>query len=104
MKRAEYGPEWSEPHLLSFVTNASGKFLTVHADLAGITMLIDELECLRAELELNRYTHSHLFSFLPSGSQLTTTKIAGDECDVNIVEQVDICGWDAESARENGLV
>jgi hypothetical protein len=47
MKRSEYGPEWSDPHLLSFVTDSSGDYVAVHADLAGITMLIDELEWLR---------------------------------------------------------
>jgi hypothetical protein len=53
MRRAKYHPEWGEAHLLSFVTDSTGGYVAVHADLAGITMLIDVLESLREQLELN---------------------------------------------------
>ena len=103
MRRAQYRPEWSEPHLLSFVTDASGTCLAVHADLAGITMLIDELEILREQLELNDCPHAHLFSFVGDRSELTTTKLADQEGEVNIVKDVKIYGWNEEWARRHGL-
>lgn len=103
MQRPQYYPEWGEPHLLSFVTDASGESLAVHADLAGITMLIDELEILRRELEQGDCPHAHLFSFTSQDSALTTTKLAGQETEVNIVRHVKIYGWNEEWARRHGL-
>ncbi len=44
MRRSDFRPEWGAPHLLSFVTDSEGGYLAVHADLAGVTMLIEELE------------------------------------------------------------
>jgi len=85
-----------EPHLLSFVTDASGGYLAVHADLAGFTMLIDELESLREQLELNDCPHTHLFSSNPPPTELTTTKLADQEDEVNMVHHVKIYGWNEE--------
>jgi hypothetical protein len=103
MKRSESRPEWSDPHLLSFVTNTSGGYLAVHADLAGITMLIDELEILREQLEQNDCPHTHLFSPEAAGDELTSTKIA-DQNDENIVIcHVKIYGWNEEWAVRHGL-
>jgi hypothetical protein len=104
MRRGEFRPDWSEPHLLSFVTDASGAYLAVHADLAGNTMLIDELEGLREQLELDDCSHTHLFAFVPGRSELTTTKIADQEHEVNVVQHVDIYGWNEEWSRRHGLV
>lgn len=56
MRRSQYGPEWKEPHLLSFV--AWGQCVAIHADLAGLTMLIDQLEGLREQLKENDCPHS----------------------------------------------
>jgi len=89
--------------LLSFVTDASGTSLAVHADLAGITMLIDELEILREQLELNDCPHAHLLSFVGDRSELTTTKLADQEGEVKIVQDVKIYGWNEEWARRHGL-
>jgi hypothetical protein len=82
--------------LLSFVTNSSGDYLTVHADLAGITMLIDELEILREQLERNGCPHTHLVSPLAGGDQLTSTKIADQEVENVVVCHVKIYGWSEE--------
>jgi hypothetical protein len=103
MKRSEYRPEWSDPHLLSFVTSASGGYLAVHADLAGITMLIDELEILREQLEQNDCPHTHLFSPEAAGSELTPTKIADQKDENNVVCHVKIYGWNEEWAVRHGL-
>ncbi|WP_428307327.1 hypothetical protein [Lacipirellula sp.] len=75
MRRSEYHPDWQQPHLLSFVTSEDGGYLAIHADLAGVTMLIDELESLREQLVLNDCPHTHLFSH-DAADALTTTKQA----------------------------
>jgi hypothetical protein len=103
MKRSQYRPEWCEPHLLSFVTDESGRYVAVHADLAGITMLIDELEIIREQLEQNDCPHTHLFSPEAAGPELTATKIASQQLEHNIVCEVKIYGWNDEWAARHGL-
>jgi hypothetical protein len=103
MKRSDCGPEWSEPHLLSFVTDQSGTFLSIHADLAGITMLIDELEGLRELLLEDDCPHSHLFGAAMSSPQLTSTKFSDDTDEKNLVWHVKIYGWNEEWAMRHGL-
>jgi hypothetical protein len=101
MRRSKYHPEWGESHLLSFVTDKSGVYLAVHADLAGITMLIDELEGIRAQLERNDCPHTHLFANVPR-AELTTTKLSSSE-EANIVQHVKIYGWTEEWAAKHQL-
>jgi hypothetical protein len=103
MKRSEYRPEWSDSHLLSFVTNSSGRYVAIHADLAGITMLIDELEIIREEIGKNECPHTHLWSHEAAGCELTDTKVAGQSEECNIVCEVKIYGWNEESAVRLGL-
>lgn len=103
MKRSKFGPEWSTPHLLSFVTNSSGSYLAVHADLAGITLLIDELKILREQLEQDDCPHSHLFSPEVVGKVLTSTKIADQELVANVICHVKIYGWNNEWAVRHEL-
>jgi len=87
---------------LSFVTDASGAYLAVHADLAGITMLISELENLREQIERNDCPHSHLFAITPN-SELTTTKLRDSAVETNIVQEVKIYGWNEEWAQRHYL-
>ena len=103
MRRSEFYPEWSDPHLLSFVTDESGDYLAVHVDLAGLTMLIDELESLREQLERNDCPHAHLFSTMSGLSELTTTKLADQPCEAKAVQHVKIYGWNEEWALRHGL-
>lgn len=103
MKRAENGPQWRNPHLLSFVTSTSGGYLAVHADLAGLTMLIDELETLREQLEKNECPHTHLFSSEAGGDELTVTKLANQEDENVLVCHLKIYGWNEEWAVRHGL-
>jgi hypothetical protein len=103
MKRSQYRPEWSEPHLLSFVTDSSGNYLAVHADLAGITMLIDELEILREQLEKGDCADTHLYSSEAAGRELTTTELADQKNENNVVCHVLIYGWNQEWAVRHGL-
>ena len=103
MKRSQYRPDWDERHLLSFVTSSSGSYLAVHADLAGITMLIDELEIIREELEKNDCPYTHLFSPTAAGAELTDTKIASQENENNVICHVKFYGWNEEWAVRHGL-
>lgn len=75
----------------------------MHADLAGITMLIDELELLRQQLEKNDCPHTHLSSPEAAGDELTSTKIADQEHENNIVCHVKIYGWNEEWAVRHRL-
>ena len=90
-------------HLLSFVTNVSGNYLAVHADLRGINLLIEELQRLRQQLELNDCPHTHLFSAEASGDELTTSKLVDQVAEVNVVHHVKIYGWNEEWAKRHGL-
>jgi hypothetical protein len=93
----------SEQHLLSFVTDTSGQYVAIHADLRGITILIEELQNLREQLELDDCPHTHLFSFPEDSHELTTTKLVDQQNEVNVVCHVKIYGWNEEWAQRHGL-
>jgi hypothetical protein len=101
MRRSKYQPEWGEPHLLSFVTDGSGAYVAVHADLAGISMLIDELEGIREQLAKSDCPHTHLLANVPN-AELTTTKLNSPE-EANVVQHVKIYGWTDEWCVKHGL-
>jgi hypothetical protein len=103
VKRFEHRPAWSDSHVLSFVTNSSGDYLAVHADLAGITMLIDELEILRAQLKQNDCPHTHLFAREAGGEELTATTVADQQDESRVICHVKIYGWTEEWAVRHGL-
>ena len=102
MRRSEYHPDWQQPHLLSFVTSEDGGYLAIHADLAGVTMLIDELESLREQLVLGDCPHTHLFSHDAAG-ELTMTKLTDQKHENHVVHHVKIYGWNEEWAQRHGL-
>jgi hypothetical protein len=90
-------------HLLSFVTDVSGGFLSIHADLRGVELLMQELERLRTQLLVNDCPHAHLFTADCGGEELSTTKLKGQPYEDNIVHHVKIYGWNEEWARRHGL-
>ena len=90
-------------HLLSFVTSQSGDYVAVHADLAGVTLLIKELQTLQRQLELNDCPHTHLFTVDWAGNELSATKLASQEDENNVVHHVKIYGWNEEWANRHGL-
>jgi hypothetical protein len=91
-------------HLLSFITDDTGQYLAIHVDLRGVSILIDELQKLKADLELNDCPHTHLFvTSNPSARELTSSKLADQEHEVNVVHHVKIYGWNEEWARRHGL-
>jgi len=91
-------------HLLSFVTNDGGTMVTIHADLAGVTHLIRELEGIREKLKANDCPHTHLLSNVAAGDALSTTNLADQSNESNIVHHVKIYGRNAEWAARHGLV
>lgn len=66
-------------------------------------LLIAELDALRRQLELNDCPHTHLFSPVSGGSELTTTKLATQAIEANVVHHVKIYGWIKEWATRHGL-
>ncbi|QDT04360.1 hypothetical protein K227x_27510 [Rubripirellula lacrimiformis] len=90
-------------HLLSFVTNSDGSMVSIHADLAGIDLLIHELNVLRDDLLTNDCPHTHLFSSPPNAPQLTKTQLENQDMEVTCVDHVKIYGWNAEWAARHGL-
>ena len=90
-------------HLLSFVTDASGAFVSIHADLSGVEYLIEQLQRIRAQLLEDECPHAHLFSPECAGDGLTTTKLPNQPDEDNIVHHVKIYGWNGEWARRHCL-
>ena len=90
-------------HLLSFVTDATGQFVSVHADLRGLEYLIDRLQMLRLGLLENDCPHTHLFASNAGGNDLTQTMLNDQPAEAIPVWHVKIYGWNEEWARRHGL-
>jgi hypothetical protein len=99
--------EWKSwellPHLLSFVTDDAGDYLSIHADLNGINSLIDALNELKDQLVKNDCPHTHLSPGRGYGPYLTTSKLESQEMEVHVVKHVKIYGWNDEWAVRSGL-
>jgi hypothetical protein len=91
------------PYLLSFVTNDSGTFLSIHADLNGISALIDALNELKMQLAQDDCPHTHLWPRRGYGPYLTTSKLDSQDGEDNVIQQVKIYGWNEEWAVRHGL-
>ena len=99
------GMERTGDYLLSFVTDKSGDYLSVHLDLAGVEILIRELESLRTQLLKDDCPHTHLFGYSdrPDENDLTLTKLKDQPGETTQVLQVKIYGWNEEWAVRHGL-
>lgn len=89
--------------LLSFVSNKEGNRVIVHADKAGLDLLIAELTWLRKKLEEDKCDHTHLRSEDWVGDELTTTKLKNQEEEVHTVHEVKIYGWNQEWKKKHEL-
>ena len=83
-------------HLLSFVTNESGNMVSIHADLAGVEFMIQELEYLRDQIAKEDCPHTHLFSIGTPTDELSATKLSNQKNEVQMVGHVKIYGWTDE--------
>ena len=77
-------------HLLSFVTDETGSMVSVHADLAGVELLLSELNVLRDQLLKNDCPHIHLFSPTAGRNELTESKLKDQPYEVHEVSHVKI--------------
>ena len=91
-------------HLLSFATDESGGMVSIHADLAGVNLLLSELGRIRDRLVEDECPHTHLFTESAGGlDELAETKLANQPSEVNNVVHVKIYGWNEEWALKHGL-
>ena len=91
-------------HLISLVTDQDGNQVFLHVDLAGVDMLLSELNYIKAELEKNDCPHSHLYSEDWGGSGLTATKLKDHKDEVNCVHHLKIYGWNSAWKKKHELV
>ncbi|MEM9411494.1 MAG: hypothetical protein AAGA30_10295 [Planctomycetota bacterium] len=86
-------------YLLSFVTDDSGRMVSIHMDLNGADRLIETLRELRDSMLENVCPHDHLFC----DDGLTMTMLATQPHEKNTVGHVKIYGWNDEWAVKHRL-
>lgn len=87
--------------LLSFVSDDTGEMISVHVDLAGVDVLLGELQQIRKQLLKNDCPHAHLLT--SAEHELTETKLQNKKNENRIVHHVKIYGWNDEWAMKHGL-
>ncbi len=93
-----------DKHLLSFAVNDDGTFLSMHADVAGLDLLIRSLVNLRQSAMDGECEHVHLFSDPDLGGELTTTKLQNQPYEATSIMHLKLYGWTDEWAKRHGLV
>ena len=88
-------------HVLSFITDASGDQLFVHADAAGLDLLIRRLTRLRGHVDDGECQDEHLFTTAWSGSGDLSTRGVGEGD--HVVQHVKIYGWPPEWVEKHQL-
>lgn len=91
-------------HLLSFIANASANMLTIHLDKDGIEFLMKRLLKLKERLENGQCEDCPVFTADSIGTELTSTKIDGQDNEAVVVQHVKLCTWTEEWARDHGLI
>ena len=91
-------------HLLSFVANSDANMLTIPLDKQGIEFLMERLAKLTELLENGQCEDCHLFAADSIGTELTSTKIKGQDNEAVIVQHVKLSAWTQEWARKHGLI
>ena len=69
----------TDNHLLSVATDATAEQIFIHADAAGLDLLIHSLTRLRTKLAEGTSDHDHFMSEAWSGHELTTPLLAAGE-------------------------
>ena len=90
----------NQEHLLCFVADTERQ-LFVHADAAGLDLLIRILSHLRKRIDEDQCDHNHLMTESWGGQGLT--EVPACEKDGRIVHHVKIYGWTEEWARKHGM-
>ncbi len=90
-------------HVLSFVIAADGGMVTIHADANGLSLLIDRLSLLRNLVIQGDCPHTHLHAMGVPLDELTTSKLANQPAEKEVVQHVKIYGWTDEWAVRHGF-
>jgi hypothetical protein len=90
----------NQDHLLCFVADDEGQ-LFIHADAAGLDLLIGSLTHIRKRIDEEKCDHDHLMTESWGGQGLTEAPACGK--DGRILHHVKIYGWTEEWARKHDL-
>jgi hypothetical protein len=85
--------------MLSFAFDGEGK-VSIHADTAGLDLLIASLSKVRAGVIKGECEHDHLFTEAWGGTELSQKAL---EKDGEVAHHVKIYGWTDEWAKKHGL-
>ena len=88
-------------HVLSFIGDAGGDQVFVHADAAGLDLLIHRLTRLRAHLDRGECEHEHLFTTAWTGAGDLSTRGVGEG--EHVIQHVKIYAWTAEWVEKHHL-
>jgi hypothetical protein len=87
-------------HILSVSASLSGDTVFIHADKAGLNLLIEKLIKLKTHMENNESDHIHFMTPAWAGNELTERKLSSDEKQVHHVK---LYGWTDEQVAEHHL-
>jgi hypothetical protein len=79
-------------HKLTFELSAAGDELFVHADVAGLRFLSQQLTQLASQAEKGRKEHVHLMTEEWAGNELTS---AQQDAESTLLNKVNIHAWPA---------
>ena len=88
----------TDNHLLSVSTDTSGEQVFIHADAAGLDLLIHTLTRLRAKLSEGTSDHDHLMSEAWGSHELTPPLLAAGE---RAIQHVKLWAWTPEKTAEH---
>lgn len=90
----------NQDHVLCFVADGEGQ-LFIHADAAGLDLLLRSLGHLRKRIDENDCDHDHLMTKSWGSHELTEVPPRGQEG--QIIHHVKVYGWTEEWTRRHGM-
>lgn len=78
--------------------------VSMHANPAGLDLLIDSLQRLRQLVIDGKCEDIHLFAETSLGGELTITRLANTTNEVNNVRHLKLYGWTDEWAKRHNLL
>jgi hypothetical protein len=88
-------------HILSLITDNENQ-LFLHADAAGLDLLIQQLQHLRNSIERGESDHDHMMT--ASWGSWELTESMGCEKEGQIIHHLKMYGWTDKWAKEHGFV